>query len=110
MPRRARAIEGGLVYHVLNRSNGRATLFRKPADYEAFLQVLSEAQQRVALRVLAFCVLSNHWHFLVWPERDRGKDVSEFFRWLTVTHTQRWHAHRGTSGTGHLYQGRMALS
>jgi putative transposase len=33
--------------------------------------------------------------------------VSEFFRWLTVTHTQRWHAHYHTSGTGHLYQGRF---
>ncbi len=38
-----------------------------------------------------------------------GKDrqVSEFLRWLTVTHTQRWHAQRQTSGTGHLYQGRF---
>ena len=107
MPRRARAIQGGLVYHVLNRSNARATLFRKAADYEAFMRVLDEAQQRLPLRVLAFCVLSNHWHFLVWPQPDRGKDVSEFFRWLTVTHTQRWHAHRKTSGTGHLYQGRF---
>src|SRR5262249_17890340 len=69
--------------------------------------VLAEAQQRFALRVLAFCVMSNHWHFLVWPEQGRGRDVSEFFRWLTVTHTQRWHAHRGTAGSGHLYQGRF---
>ncbi|MFN0126367.1 MAG: transposase [Verrucomicrobiales bacterium] len=68
MPRRARAIEGGLVYHVLNRSNARATLFRKAADYEAFLQVLDEAQRRLPLRILAYCVLSNHWHFVVWPE------------------------------------------
>jgi putative transposase len=107
MPRRARAIEGGFVYHVLNRSNGRTTLFRKTADYEAFLRVLEEAQARVPLRVLAYCVLSNHWHFLVWPEPGRGRDVSEFFRWLTVTHAQRWHAHHGTSGSGHLYQGRF---
>ena len=28
-------------------------------------------------------------------------------RWLTVTHTQRWHAHHGTAGTGSLYQGRF---
>lgn len=96
-----------MVYHVLNRANGRATLFRKPADYDAFLKVVEEAQQRLPLRVLAFCVMSNHWHFLVWPEPGRGKNVSEFFRWLTVTHTQRWHAHRGTAGTGHLYQGRF---
>jgi hypothetical protein len=52
MLRRARPIESGLAYHVLNRSNGRATLFRKPADYQAFLQVLEQAQHRIALRVL----------------------------------------------------------
>ena len=28
-------------------------------------------------------------------------------RWLTVTHTQRWHANRHTSGTGPIYQGRF---
>jgi putative transposase len=107
MPRRARSVIGGLVYHVLNRSNGRLTLFRKPADYEAFFRVLDEARQRLPLRILAYCVMSNHWHFLVWPEHDQDKAVSEFFRWLTVTHTQRWHAHHGTSGSGHLYQGRF---
>jgi putative transposase len=33
--------------------------------------------------------------------------VTDFFRWLTVTHSQRWHAHHGTSGMGHVYQGRF---
>jgi putative transposase len=107
MPRRARSIAGGLVYHVLNRSNGRIPLFRKASGYEAFLKVLDEAQRRLPLRILAYCLMNNHWHFLVWPEERQGKDVSEFFRWLTVTHTQRWHAHYGTSGSGHLYQGRF---
>jgi putative transposase len=91
MPRRARAIIGGLIYHVLNRSNGRATLFRKPDDYEAFSRTLRDAHQRSPLRLLSFCVMPNHWHFVVWPRRGRDDEVSEFFRWLTVTHTQRWH-------------------
>lgn len=107
MPRRARATIGGLAYHVLNRSNGRATLFRKLADYEAFARTLREAHDRSPLRILSFCVMPNHWHFVVWPRRGRDDEVSEFFRWLTVTHTQRWHAHHHTSGTGHLYQGRF---
>ena len=57
------------------------------------------------MRLLSYCVMPNHWHFVVWPRRDG--DLSEFFRWLTVTHTQRWHAHHRTSGTGPLYQGRF---
>lgn len=105
MPRRARSIQGGLVYHVLNRANGRLPLFRKEADYEAFERVVEEAYAREPLRVLAPCAMPNHWHWVVWPETDR--QVSDFFRWLTVSHTQRWHAHYHTSGTGHLYQGRF---
>jgi putative transposase len=100
-------IVGGLVYHVLNRSNGRATLFRKAADYEAFARTLAEAHERLPLRILSYCVMPNHWHFVVWPRRGADDEVSEFFRWLTVTHTQRWHAHHHTAGSGHLYQGRF---
>jgi putative transposase len=107
MPRRARSIQGGLVYHVLNRANGRLALFRKPADYTAFERVLEQAAAREPLRILAYCVMPNHWHFVVWPKRGADGVISEFFRWLTVTHVQRWHAHHRSAGSGHLYQGRF---
>ena len=107
MPRRARTLIGGYAYHVLNRANGRMRLFRKQADFEAFEQVVAEAHRRVPLRILAYVVMSNHWHFVVWPKRGQGGQVSDFLRWLSVTHAQRWHAHHGTSGMGHVYQGRF---
>jgi putative transposase len=96
MPRRARSILGGYVYHVL-----------KDADFEAFEQVVVEAQERLPLRILGYTLMSNHWHFVVWPRRGQHQQVSDFFRWLTVTHSQRWHAHHGTAGMGHVYQGRF---
>lgn len=105
MPRRLRAACGGFVYHVLNRSVARATLFHKPGDYAAFLKVLRQAHAFVPVRLLAFCRMPNHWHRLVWPEADG--QLSEYMRWLTVTHTQRWHAHYRSAGTGPLYQGRF---
>jgi putative transposase len=49
--------------------------------------------------------MHNHWHLVVWPEEDGL--LSRFVGWVTLTHTQRWHAHRGTTGSGHLYQGRF---
>ena len=107
MPRRARSIIGGYVYHVLNRANGRLRLVKKKADFAAFEQVLLEAHERLPLRILSYVVMGNHWHFVVWPKRGNNLELSEFFRWLTVTHSQRWHAHHGTSGTGHVYQGRF---
>jgi putative transposase len=91
----------------LNRSNGRRPLFRKAADYGAFDEALEEASHREPLRILSYCVMPNHWHFVVWPKPGADRQVSQFFRWLTVTHTQRWHAHYHTSGSGHLYQGRF---
>jgi putative transposase len=93
------------VYHVLNRANGRQGLFDDDGDYAAFERVLDEAQQRVDMRILAYCVMPNHWHLVLWPYRDG--ELSRFMSWLTLTHTQRWHAYRQTVGTGHLYQGRF---
>src|SRR5436853_5013714 len=80
-------------------------IFDKSMDYAAFERVLKQAKDFVPMRLLAYCVLSNHWHLVVWPFQDG--DLSEYLRWLTVTHTQRWHAHYHTAGTGALYQGRF---
>ncbi len=44
MARTARASVGGYCYHVLNRGNGGATVFRKSGDYRAFLGLLQEAE------------------------------------------------------------------
>jgi len=96
MPRRIRATAGGLVYHVLNRGVGRMRLFRKAADFAAMEQVLEEAVQRTRTRLLAYCLMSNHWHLLLWPREDG--ELSEVMRWLTVTHTRRWHANRHVEG------------
>src|SRR5450432_340962 len=49
--------------------------------------------------------MPNPWHFVLWPCADG--ELTAFVRWLTHTHTMRWHAHYHTTGTGHLYQGRF---
>lgn len=106
MPRRPRIATGGYIYHVLNRGVGRMTLFEDDPDYAAFLHVLAQACERVpGVRLLGYCVMPNHWHLVLWPAKDG--QLSEFMRWLTVTHTQRWHAHRHSAGTGPVYQGRF---
>ena len=105
MPRRLRLASGGYAYHVLNRAVARERIFRKARDFEAFEKVIEQAKARLPMRVLAWCAMPSHWHFVLWPRGDG--DLSEFMRWLTVTHTQRWHAAHRTSGTGALYQGRF---
>ena len=105
MPRGARVAPGGLVYHVLNRSVAGLSLFRKEKDYEAFERIMIEAHALHPTRVLAWCVMRNHWHFVVWP-REEG-EITAHFRWLAHTHAMRWHVAHNTVGRGHLYQGRF---
>ena len=105
MGRPKRAAEGGYVYHALNRANGRMTIFEDEGDYAAFEEVLVQAVERSKTRLLAYCLMPNHWHLIVWPKKEG--ELSRFLGWLTLTHTQRWHAHRHSAGTGHLYQGRF---
>jgi putative transposase len=81
------------------------TIFHKEQDYAAFEAALQEAVERTRTRLLAYCLMPNHWHLVVWPKTDG--ELSDFVGWLTLTHTQRWHAHRHSTGSGHVYQGRF---
>jgi putative transposase len=105
MARGPRVAPGSFVYHVLNRAVARLQLFRTRADYEAFERVLSLALERYPIRILAYIVMPTHWHMVLWPREDG--ELSAFVRWLTHTHTMRWHAYHQSTGTGHLYQGRF---
>jgi putative transposase len=89
----------------MNRAVARLPLFRKDADYEAFEQVVLEAHQKFPIEILAYCVMPNHWHFVLRPRKEG--ELTAFLRCVAHTHTMRWHAHHHTSGTGHLYQGRF---
>lgn len=105
MPRTARSVEAGLVYHVLNRGNGRLRLFRKDADFEAFERVLGEGLERYPVDLLTYCLMGNHWHLVLRPQTDEG--LGRLMGWVGVTHVRRHHEHCNTRGGGHLYQGRF---
>ena len=103
MPRGARDSLGGYCYHVLNRGNARRTVFHNDGDYDAFVRLLREAGERVDVRLVAFCLLRNHFHLLLWPRRDG--DLSAYMMWLTTAHVRRYHQHYHSSG--HVWQGRF---
>ena len=105
MPRTARAIEAGLIYHVLNRGNGRMRLFHKPEDYQAFERVLTEGLARYPVELLTYCVMPNHWHLVVRPGTNEA--LGRWLGWVGVTHVRRHHEHYQRRGGGHLYQGRF---
>src|SRR5438093_2240206 len=101
MPRQARYAPAGYVYHVLNRAVARLPLFQKDGDYDAFQRVLAEAVDEQPTRLLAYCLMPNHWHLVLWPQAEG--ELTAFVRWLTHTHAMRWHTHYHSAGSGHLY-------
>lgn len=104
MPRINRIDVGNLVYHVINRSNARLQIFYTKNDYRLFEKVLEQAKEKYNMRIFTYCIMPNHWHLCLRPRNDG--DLSIFMKWLSMTHTQRWHVAHDSVGSGHLYQGR----
>jgi putative transposase len=103
MARKPRVSLGNICYHVLNRGNGRKTVFHKDGDYAAFLKLMKQASERIPMRLLSYCLLPNHFHLVLWPENDG--DLSKWMQWLTTAHVRRYHRHYDSSG--HVWQGRF---
>ncbi len=93
-----------MIFHVLNRGVGRMRLFLKDADYEAFERIIERTLETRSMRILAYCLMPNHWHLVLWPERKA--DLGAFMQKLTITHARNWQESRRRVGYGHLYQGR----
>lgn len=80
-------------------------LFEDDADYRAFMFCLWEALQKEPVKLLAYCIMPNHFHLVVQPTVDG--QLSRFMKLLLGTHSKRWHAFRKTTGIGAVYQGRF---
>lgn len=96
MPIRDIPLLAGVVYHVVNRARDGLTLFNSRVAYLAFFDLIAETLERHPIRVLVFCVMSNHWHFLLWPETDEA--LGGFVSYLSMTHAKRFHRWNGSTG------------
>jgi putative transposase len=87
----------------MNRGNAKATVFHKDEDYKSFVTLLADAQKRLPMRLLAYCLMPNHFHLVVWPRKPG--ELSRWMQWLLTSHVRRYHRHYQTSG--HVWQGRF---
>jgi REP element-mobilizing transposase RayT len=69
MPRRLRHGLQGTAFHVMNRAVRRTVLFEIARDYDAFLNVVGEGLWKFKVKVVAYQVMPNHWHFVVICDR-----------------------------------------
>lgn len=103
MPRISRGLADGFIYHVLNRGNGRQEVFHKDKDYEAFVDLMREAQKLYSVKIFTYCLMPNHFHMVLLPAR--AEELSKWMQWLMTSHVRRYHRHYGT--VGHVWQGRF---
>lgn len=104
MPKRFHADTTNIVFHAFNRAVRGTVLFTEPSDYSAFERILCESVERTGIRLLAYCLMPNHWHLVVWPSDNR--QLIQCMHWLTSTHAKRWQTYRRQIGTGAVYQSR----
>jgi REP element-mobilizing transposase RayT len=67
--------------------------------------ILSDGLERHPVRLLAYCLMSNHWHLVVGPVGTR--QLARLLHWVTTTHAIRWRKRYRTVGLGPVYQGRF---
>jgi putative transposase len=104
MPRRLRYLPPGSVHHVVNRGNDKRILFETVHDFEQFLSLIAWAKVRTMIRIVAYCIMRNHWHLVLWP--GEAGQVEAFQHLLTTTHAIRRRRLTCTVGEGHIYQDR----
>jgi len=101
MARPLRIEYSGAIYHVMSRGDRRQDIFRAPADRVLFLETLAAACGKTQWQVHAYCLMSNHFHFVV--ETPRTNLVAGM-KWLLGTYTMRFNRRHHYSG--HLFGGR----
>ena len=103
MPRLARVVVPGVPHHVTQRGNRRCDVFEDDRDRAMYLSLLREYAGRYALDIQAYCLMTNHVHFVAVPRS--GESLGRTFRDTHQAYAAKFN--RKTGETGHLWQGRF---
>ena len=103
MPRLARVVATGWPHHVTQRGNYRQNIFFSDGDRLTYLGLLSQYSRTARLRLIGYCLMTNHVHLIVVPER-----ADSLARGLGLAHGRYAHGvHARQLSTGHLWQNRF---
>ena len=102
-------------YHVYNRAVDKRTIFYTGKDYEYFINKALFFKDKTRIKILAFCVLPNHWHFLlkeptsqVTPTSQveiKYSAISKFISLLSNSYTKYFNYNKDHSGR--IFQGQF---
>ena len=102
MARRNRLTDQTPWHHVTNRGARRQVIFHSDHDRRLFGGLIGEAAERFGVRVIAYCLMDNHFH-LVLDCPDGG--LSEFMHRISSAYARHVNDELGTDGP--LFRGRF---
>jgi putative transposase len=103
MPRISRAVAIGYPHHVLQRGNYRQPIFGEDIDYLQYLHWLEEYSKKFSLKIWAYCLMSNHVHYVAVPMKENS--LGKTFNFLHMKYSLYFNQKRNLRG--HLWQGRF---
>ena len=103
MARQARIVVPGATHHVTQRGNNRQDIFFVDSDRHTYLSYLKESAVKYGLAVSAYCLMTNHVHLIVIPEREES--LSKALGRTHLMYAQ--YVHRLHGRLGHFWQNRF---
>ncbi len=92
-----------MYYHIYNRGARQVTIFRKPTNYLFTISKLKEYSQTKQIRVIAYCLMPNHYNFLVRQDSEEpAGDLPQFVFNSYSKAYNKMYLHTGT-----LFEGRF---
>lgn len=106
MPRKRRFFLPNIPVHIVQRGHSRESVFFDEADYQAYLNWLSEALKRYGCALHAYVLMTNHIHLLVTPKDQQG--ISRMMQYIGRHYVPYINSTYGTSGS--IWDGRFKAS
>jgi putative transposase len=103
MPRHGRCVLPGVACHITQRGVDRRETFSSSSDHLAYLTLVRENATDAGVRLLAYCLMTNHVHLIAVPEREDSLAV--LLRRVHGRYAQYYNIRHGR--TGHLWQNRF---
>ncbi|MFH0888807.1 MAG: transposase [Planctomycetota bacterium] len=102
MPRVARAVAVGFPHHVIQRGNNREKIFFAQTTRDKYLDWLREYADVWDVKIMAYCLMTNHIHLLVRP--NKPESLAKMMQGLNVCYTR--YINKRYKRTGRLLEGR----
>jgi putative transposase len=103
MPRKPRCVLPGVAYHITQRGTNGHPVFYTDADRKSYLRLLAKTREDAGVRLLAWCLMTNHVHLIAVPEAEDSLEI--LLRRVHGRYAQMVNARRDR--TGHLWQNRF---